>query len=193
MQSLNYQQECEGRRAQYQIKQRTNNETLLPTARRCHVTAGVAKQANTSSVLQKWVRWGQATAWPRHWPHIRTCPLWVLAADVWLVWHAATSTILAGGKCNEYWLPVLTHSPMVFMRYTVQINEGLQGLLMTWINWNRSTYTGGFAWMYILFWIKQLVDKRGEYWLSVSTVVCELFDPKLMKPSGPCDVDLSDL
>ncbi len=68
--------------------------TLLPTERRCHVTAGVAKQANTSSVLLKWVRWGLATAWPRHWPHIRTCPLWVFAADVWLVWHAATSTIL---------------------------------------------------------------------------------------------------
>lgn len=66
----------------------------LPTERRCHVTAGVAKHANTSSVLLKWVRWGLATAWPRHWPHIRTWPLWVLAADVWLVWHAATSTIL---------------------------------------------------------------------------------------------------
>lgn len=68
--------------------------SLLPTERRCHVTAGVAKQANTSSVPLKWVRWGLATAWPRHWPHIRTWPLWVLAADVWLVWHAATSTIL---------------------------------------------------------------------------------------------------
>lgn len=67
---------------------------LLPTERRCHVTAGVAKQANTSSVLLKCVRWGLATAWPRHWPHIRTCPLCVFAADVWLVWHAATSTIL---------------------------------------------------------------------------------------------------
>lgn len=67
---------------------------LLPTVRRCHVTAGVAKQANTSSVLLKWVRWGLATAWPRHCPHMRTCPLWVLAADVWLVWHAATSTTL---------------------------------------------------------------------------------------------------
>lgn len=67
---------------------------LVPIERRCHVTAGVAKQANTSSVLLKWVRWGLATAWPRHWPHIRTCPLWVLAADVWLVWHAATSVIL---------------------------------------------------------------------------------------------------
>lgn len=68
--------------------------SLVPIERRCHVTAGVAKQANTSSVLLKWVRWGMATAWPRHWPHIRTCPLWVLAADVWLVWHAATSAIL---------------------------------------------------------------------------------------------------
>ena len=66
----------------------------LPTERICHVTAGVAKHANTSSVPLKWVTWGLATAWPRHWPHIRTCPLWVLAADVWLVWHAATSTIL---------------------------------------------------------------------------------------------------
>lgn len=66
----------------------------VPIERRCHVTAGVAKQANTSSVLLKWVRWGLATAWPRHWPHIRTCPLWVLAAEVWLVWHAATSAIL---------------------------------------------------------------------------------------------------
>lgn len=71
-----------------------NPITFLPTERRCHVTAGVAKQANTSSVLLKWVMWGLATAWPRHWPHIRTCPLWALAADVWLVWHAATSTIL---------------------------------------------------------------------------------------------------
>lgn len=39
-----------------------NPITLLPTERRCQVTAGVAKQANTSSVLLKWVRWGQATA-----------------------------------------------------------------------------------------------------------------------------------
>lgn len=74
----------------------------LPTERRCHVTAGVAKQANTSSVVLKCVRWGLATAWPRHWPHIRTCPLWVLAADVWLVWQAATSTIL-GKKQNMEW------------------------------------------------------------------------------------------
>lgn len=72
--------------------------TLVPTERRCQVTAGVAKQANTSSVLLKWVTCGLATAWPRHWPHIRTCPLCVLAADVWLVWHAATSTILQQKK-----------------------------------------------------------------------------------------------
>lgn len=65
-----------------------------PTERRRHVTDGVAKQPKTSSVLLKWVRWGLATAWPRHWPHMKTWPFWVLAADVWLVWHAATSTIL---------------------------------------------------------------------------------------------------
>lgn len=93
---------------------------LLPTERRCHVTAGVAKQANTSSVLLKWVRWGLATAWPRHWPHIRTCPLWVLAADVWLVWHAATSTIL---------MKKLNLNLKVLLIYT---------LLMQTVCWNMS-------------------------------------------------------
>ena len=65
------------------------------------MTAGVAKQANTSSVVLKWVRWGLATAWLRHCPHIITWPLCVRAADVWLVWHAATSTILQGAQCTR--------------------------------------------------------------------------------------------
>lgn len=72
----------------------TNSSDRSPTERRRHVTDGVAKQPKTSSVLLKCVRWGLDTAWPRHWPHMKTWPLWVLAADVWLVWHAATSTIL---------------------------------------------------------------------------------------------------
>ena len=61
-----------------------NSLSGLPTDRRCHETAGVAKQANTSSVQEKWVRWGRVTDWPRHWPHMYTCPPWVLAADVWV-------------------------------------------------------------------------------------------------------------
>lgn len=75
-----------------------NASDALPTVRRCHVTAGVAKQAKTSSVQLKCVTCGLVTTWPRHWPHISTCPLCVLAADVWLVWHAATSTILWGSR-----------------------------------------------------------------------------------------------
>ena len=59
-----------------------------------HITEGVAKQANTSSVVLKCVRWGRTMDWPRHWPHMNTWPLCVLAADVCVEWHAAISTIL---------------------------------------------------------------------------------------------------
>lgn len=45
---------------------------FLPIDTRRHITDGVAKQANTSSVLVKWVRWGRDINWPRHWPHMYT-------------------------------------------------------------------------------------------------------------------------
>lgn len=58
------------------------------------MTAGVAKQANTSSVEEKCVRCGRVTDWPRHWPHMYTWPPCVLAADVCAEWQAAISIIL---------------------------------------------------------------------------------------------------
>lgn len=67
-----------------------------PTERRRHITAGVEKQANTSSVQEKWVTCGRTTDCPRHWPHMYTWPLCVLAEEVWAEWHAAISTILDG-------------------------------------------------------------------------------------------------
>lgn len=73
-----------------------------PTDRRRQETAGVAKQANTSSVQEKCVRWGRITDWPRHWPHMYTCPPWVLAAEVWAEWQAAISIIL-GSQINAKW------------------------------------------------------------------------------------------
>ena len=76
--------------------------TSSPTDRRRHVTAGVAKQANTSSVEEKWVRWGRVTDWPRHWPHMYTWPPCVLAADVWAEWQAAISTTLKSFKKNAH-------------------------------------------------------------------------------------------
>lgn len=65
-----------------------------PTESSLHIMAGVEKQANTSSVQVKWVRCGEMTACPRHWPHMYTWPLWDLAADVCDEWQAAISTIL---------------------------------------------------------------------------------------------------
>ena len=72
-------------------------EASLPMESSRHMTEGVEKQANTSSVQLKCVRWGRTTDWPRHWPHMNTWPLWVLAADVCVEWHAAISMILLGG------------------------------------------------------------------------------------------------
>mgnify|MGYP007134268031 CR=1 FL=1 len=71
-----------------------------PTDRRRHVTAGVAKQANTSSVEEKCVRCGRVTDWPRHWPHMYTWPPCVLAADVCAEWQAAISITLESFKKN---------------------------------------------------------------------------------------------
>ena len=71
-----------------------SRSSLSPTDRRRHVTAGVAKQANTSSVEEKCVRCGRVTDWPRHWPHMYTWPPCVLAADVCAEWQAAISIIL---------------------------------------------------------------------------------------------------
>lgn len=68
---------------------------VLPMERSLHITEGVAKQAKTSSVQVKCVRWGRTMDWPLHWPHMYTWPLWVLAADVCVEWQAAISTILS--------------------------------------------------------------------------------------------------
>lgn len=79
-----------------------------PTDRRRHITAGVEKQANTSSVQEKWVMCGRTTDCPRHWPHIYTWPLCVLAAEVWAEWQAAISTILEGRN----------HTSVIWWHYT---------------------------------------------------------------------------
>ena len=71
-----------------------------PADSRRHVTAGVAKQANTSSVAEKCVRCGSVTDCPRHWPHMYTWPPCVLAADVCAEWQAAISITLESVKKN---------------------------------------------------------------------------------------------
>ena len=38
----------------------------LPIVRSLHITKGLAKQAKTSSVQEKCVRWGRTIDWPLH-------------------------------------------------------------------------------------------------------------------------------
>lgn len=79
----------------------TQPQPLLPMERSRHMTEGVAKHPNTSSVQLKCVRWGITMHWPLHWPHMYTWPLWVLAAVVCVEWQAATSMILLDTEEEE--------------------------------------------------------------------------------------------